>query len=87
MPVERIVLIVDGRTDQPFLSRVLDVAWEQLPANSPNRFASGATLRVFRETGWRRLDHEKLLWLLCRGVAPGAAPERRPPAERILKRA
>jgi hypothetical protein len=33
----KIVLVVDGSTDIPFLRRVLDDAWAALPAASPNR--------------------------------------------------
>lgn len=68
VPLDRIVLVVDQRTDEPFLSTVLTAAWERMPMTSPNRFAATPTLRVFRETGWRGLDHEKLLRLLCRSV-------------------
>jgi hypothetical protein len=37
VPLDRCVLIVDETTDQNFLQRTLNEAWEHLPAGSPNR--------------------------------------------------
>jgi hypothetical protein len=74
VPLDRIVLVVDQHTDERFLSQTLAAAWERLPMASPNRFASTPTLRVFREEGWRGLDPETLLRLLCHSVAAAERP-------------
>ena len=69
VPLERIVFVVDRSTDEKALSRVLRNAWQRMPVTSPNRSAREPRISTFRETGWWGLDHEKLLRLLCDGVA------------------
>jgi hypothetical protein len=69
VPLERIVFVVDRSTDEKALSRILRNAWQQMRVTSPNRSAREPRISTFRETGWWGLDHEKLLRLLCDGVA------------------
>ena len=78
VPSDRIAIVIDRRTDEAFLTRTLDEARARLSAGSPNRSAGELKIRVFRETGWRGLDPDRLLRLLCEAattpsVANGAA--------------
>ncbi|HVK05978.1 MAG TPA: hypothetical protein VM490_21085 [Armatimonadaceae bacterium] len=70
LPLGRIVLLVDDTTDVPFLTRVLDTAWDHRAADSPNRRADAMgvapPLRLFRlpaRVGKR--DTRRLLALLA----------------------
>ena len=69
VPLERIVFVVDRSTDEKALSRILRNAWQRMRVTSPNRSAREPRISTFRETGWWGLDHEKLLRLVCDGVA------------------
>jgi hypothetical protein len=71
VPLDRIVLVTDTRTDDGFLSQVLSSAWDQLPPTSPNYLSPRPALRVFRETGWFGVDHERLFAVVCDGVRAG----------------
>ena len=46
VPLERLVLIADGRTDRVALEEVLQGAWARLPSSSPNAHVSGTALTV-----------------------------------------
>ena len=37
VPLDKCVLVVDKTTDEPFLHRILQQAWEEQPPDSPNR--------------------------------------------------
>ena len=65
VPCERITFIVDQTTDEIFLTRTLEQARASLHASSPNIAAPVLRLQVFRETGRRSLDPDRLLQLLC----------------------
>jgi hypothetical protein len=65
VPFHRIVLIVDGTTDERFLDRMLNEAWNELAAGSPNHGRSRGETAVHRFTsggasvrwlGWRLGD-------------------------------
>lgn len=45
--LRRVVLLVDGTTQLPYLERTLQELWRELAADSPNRHA-GATVRLLR---------------------------------------
>jgi hypothetical protein len=63
--LHRIVLLVDGSTDMPFLEQTLQGAWRAMPGNSPNAVAGKHRPHVLQ--AWvnhgRTLD--SLLGLLC----------------------
>ncbi len=69
VPCERITFIVDGSTDEAFLTRTLEQARENLDVSSPNVAAPVLRLQVFRETGGLSLDPDRLLRLLCEAAA------------------
>jgi hypothetical protein len=65
VPVERITVIINQSTDEDFLIRTLEQARAGLHADSPNNSDPVLRLQVFRETGRRSLDPDRLLRLLC----------------------
>jgi hypothetical protein len=65
VPSERIAIVIDQYTDEAFLTRTLDEARARLHASSPNFSARELQVRVFRETGRRGFDPDRLLRLLC----------------------
>lgn len=46
--LRRVVLLVDGTTKLPYLEKTLHELWQELAADSPNRRAAGATVRLLR---------------------------------------
>jgi hypothetical protein len=60
VPLERLVLIADGRTDRVALEEVLQGAWARLPSGSPNAHQSGAALTVLVCAG-RAVDDARAL--------------------------
>jgi hypothetical protein len=70
VPSERIAIVIDRLTDEAFLTRTLDEARARLHTNSPNISASELQVRVFRESGRRGFDPDRLLQLLCDAAAP-----------------
>jgi hypothetical protein len=73
MPLQRVLLVVDERTDVPFLEQTLADAWSRLRSDSPNRTLSPAEVRAFRfsGTGSRAVTH--LVRHLCAIAAHPAA--------------
>lgn len=67
--LERVLFVVDESTNEEFLLGLLCGAWEAMPETSPNRRTHRPSLRMFRETGRWRLDHEELFQLLCDNVS------------------
>jgi hypothetical protein len=65
VPFERITIIVDGLTDEGFLAQTLEEARATLPQGSPNFTQPEMRLRVFRETGSKGVDPDRLFRLLC----------------------
>ena len=72
VPVDRIVLLVDGSTDVPFLERTLEDAWRAMPGGSPNVVAGQHRLRVLQSSESHGRTLATLLGLLCEGPAEPA---------------
>jgi hypothetical protein len=72
VPVDRIVLLVDGSTDVPFLERTLEDAWRAMPSASPNIVAGQHRLRVLQSSARHGRTLATLLGLLCEGPADPA---------------
>ena len=66
VPLERIVLITDGRTDRAALENVVHAAWAQLPASSPNANAPGTALTVLGLAGPAADDARALVTVVLR---------------------
>jgi hypothetical protein len=63
--LHRIVLLVDGSTDVPFLERTLSGAWHAMPGDSPNAVAGRHRLRVLHAETNHSRTLDMLLGLLC----------------------
>ena len=48
VPLERLVLLVDGTTELPFLKQVLDTRWQELRVDLPNARAVAPTVRLIQ---------------------------------------
>jgi hypothetical protein len=66
VPLQRLVLIADGRTDRVALEDVLHAAWARLPSSSPNAHVSGAALTVLVFTGRAARDAKTLASVVFR---------------------
>ncbi len=64
--VSRIVFVVDGTTDEPFLGEAVAQGWANLAPSSPNRTDAAPVVRVFRLAGYHRTNG------LMRAVAAAA---------------
>lgn len=69
VPLDRIAIVIDRRTDDRFLAQTIEHASARISSSSPNGGTATMKVRVFRETGWRGLDPDRLLHLLCDTVA------------------
>ncbi len=77
VPLDRIAIVIDRHTDDRFLAQTIEHASARISSSSPNEGTAAIRVRVFRETGWRGLDPDRLLRLLCDTVAqPHAAVAR-----------
>jgi hypothetical protein len=80
VPLDRVVVLIDATTDEPFLRAALGRLWGRVPADSPNRRLAApevVLLALERESG-REIDG--LLRVLLATCAQG---ERRPPGRRV----
>jgi hypothetical protein len=80
VPLHRVVLLVDGSTDGPFLEQILQDAWRAMPGDSPNVGAGKHRVRVLDASGHHGRTLDTLLGLLCENLAEG--DESRGPAPR-----
>jgi hypothetical protein len=69
VPIDRIAIVIDHHTDERFLDQTIEQASARISPSSPNTGVPSIRLQVFRETGWRGLDPDRLLHLLCDTVA------------------
>jgi len=65
VPLGRVAIVIDGSTDQPFLTRTIEEAAARVSPSSPNAAGQSLRVHVFRETDRRGLDPDRLLRLLC----------------------
>jgi hypothetical protein len=77
VPVQRIVLLVDGSTDVTYLERTLAGAWHGISGESPNLAPGHHHLRILRAATRERHTLAALLGLLCEHPA-GKAQSSRP---------
>jgi len=66
--LERVVLLVDATTDEPFLQHTIQQAWDRLPASSPNYQAPAPQLRLFQYTDKDPQSLHHLLGTICGAV-------------------
>jgi hypothetical protein len=72
MPLERLVLVVDDTTDEPFLQHTLRTLWQRLPEHSLNRQTSVANVRIFKLSSQGAAQISVLFkLLLCHAIEGG----------------
>jgi hypothetical protein len=64
VPLERIVFLIDDSTDQAFLERSLQGAWQHVRPDSPNRRITSPAIRLIHTRGQKGVDINGLLKLL-----------------------
>ncbi len=72
-PLARLVFVVDGTTDVPLLEQVTRDNWSRLRSSSPNRDRRTAQVGLFRLTGSRSDELQRLLHQLCVAAASETA--------------
>jgi hypothetical protein len=73
VPLDRVVLVVDGSTERAFLERMLRDLWQQVPADSPNRALGQPEVRLFETRTQSPAELRALLMLLFGASAVKAA--------------
>ena len=68
--LNRIIFIIDETTDENFLRRVLQEAWDGMRATSPNHLVSSGLLHLFRLKGFGNLELQNFLHRLAMNAAP-----------------
>ena len=48
MPLGKVLFIIDGTTDEPFLRQTIQQSWDHMKSTSPNRLSKSGPLRLFR---------------------------------------
>ena len=71
-PAGRVVLIVDGTTDLPFLRRTLDDAWRRMRPDAPNLNLDPGAIEMVWLASLKRRDLDRLLRRLCAAVEAAA---------------
>ena len=74
MPLEQVLFIIDGTTDEPFLRQVMQQSWDHMKGTSPNRLSRSGTLRLFHLDGLRDQRIEQLLKVLSAAFKTNAQP-------------
>lgn len=65
VPLERVVIVTDGTTDDPFLRQTLNQAWMSMDPASPNRLPALGPLRLFQLSRSGSGELWQLLYALC----------------------
>jgi hypothetical protein len=75
--LHRIVFVVDGSTNVPFLEQTLQGAWRAMPGGSPNAVVGKHRLQVLQASANHSRTLDSLLGLLCESFDERAEPRRR----------
>ncbi len=68
VPLEQVVFVIDGTTDEQFLRQIVKQFWNQMNPTSPNRRHLSTKLTLFRIKGSNRTELYQLLRALCGAV-------------------
>lgn len=71
--LDRIVFLIDDSTDQAFLERALQDAWQQVHQDSPNRRIASPEVRLVHPHAQKSVDINGLLKLLLAQFSPAPA--------------
>jgi hypothetical protein len=72
MPLERVLFIVDGTTDEAFLRQTLQGSWDRRKETSPNRELKSGLLKLFRLESLQDQELKQVLRVLS--MAANAKP-------------
>ncbi len=91
VPLEKVVFVVDGTTDEDFLRRTARESWERIRPTSPNRSSSPEQLPLLRLEGSGGDELRGLLRAVCdaagtRGSAASLSPSGARPGETLAHR-
>ncbi len=67
-PLSNIVLTIDATSDLKTICELLEKAWQEISADSPNRVTPAPTLRLLRVEGRGDAHASQLLSMLCRAA-------------------
>jgi hypothetical protein len=70
VPLARVVFLIDGTTDEPFLRAALDRLWQTVHADSPNLRIAAPEVRLFVAPRGTPREIDALLRLLLEAPAP-----------------
>ncbi len=65
VPVERVILLIDENTDNPFLEQTIRQCWSAMPTTSPNANGPSKILRLFRLNSHQAIPTSALINELC----------------------
>jgi hypothetical protein len=74
MPLERVVFVIDGTTDRPFLEGVVQDAWRQRRLSQGLALTKGGRLRLLMLSDSRGAGARRLQRVLCTAARPMPAP-------------
>ena len=75
MPLEKVLFLIDGTTDEPFLRKTIQQSWDHMKPTSPNRLTKSGLLRMFRFEGLRHQELQQILQAICITAAALAETE------------
>jgi hypothetical protein len=78
VPLDRLILLIDGTTEFPVLRRTLLTLWPSMSAASPNARDAPATLRLVEVAGSRAAGVGRLLARCDQVIATGSLAARTP---------
>ncbi len=70
VPLARVLFLIDGTTDEPFLHATLERSWQAVSADSPNLRLATPEVRVFATTRAAPREIDALVRLLLAAPAP-----------------
>lgn len=73
IPVNQLVIVVNGQTDVDFLRRAFESAWAAMGARSPNRDLPSPALRLLHIRRQNSRAVQRLLSMLCEAAESGTA--------------
>jgi hypothetical protein len=64
MLLEKVLFIIDGTTDEPFLRQTIQQSWDRMKSTSPNRLSKSGLLRMFRLGSLQDRELQQILQVL-----------------------
>jgi hypothetical protein len=64
MPSGKVLFIIDGTTDEPFLRQTIQQSWDRMKSTSPNHLSKSGLLRMFRLDSLHDRELQQILQVL-----------------------